>query len=656
MCLIPNANASAKKREAEVTKPTVPVVSKAILPTHSDKKRNKKYDLLYILAPALLCWATPVLPVYAIFIARVIATHALLTFHYLYVDKDNYYQKLPQKQLERERDHYLVSAVLHMWVQVVLQIIFPHMFFNDSSVIGSCAKATFWSHVFIVEPLYYFVHRWLHVPEVMKKMHAFHHLSINTLPTTSLVQNYDEHFVYIVTFGPAFFLPFLLLGCQHWLIIGAYLVLFDLVNAFGHTNIKLRHWAFTHPYSPLRYLFYTPEFHLGHHAYFNANYGLFMPIWDYALGTAREFKKKDLDLKPANQQDFVFVGHNAGLDHLMSCPEISVYNVYNTFRFRLPLAVEFFFMHIVGIFARLFMKNYRVSRYLVDNKFIGRVITIVRTPWDFASPKTYPKMNKEIVELIKDQYKACGTRYFGLGNLTKMKQLNDGGAVIAEMVKQDEFLKDKKIRIWTGDTLTAACVYNQIIAIPDLKEFFFIGANGKIGIAVCKLLLRERPDIKVKIFSRYHGMDFPNVSYTSDLSDILNYKVVVTGKILSSKQYEKAFAAAKVLEASDESAKTRFILDYTVPVIPIKIKSHPEIQHIQIGVLQATSKTFLQGPFDVCMSHDQGYIYPCHTGCILNMVDKRESDEIGEIDVDDMERMWSKALRHGFRNKFISYK
>merc|ERR1712174_42517 len=293
-------------------------------------------------------------------------------------------------------------------------------------------------------------------------------------------------------------------------------------------------------------------------------------------------------------------------------------------------------------------------------------ITIVRTQMDFLSPKMYPIMNQDIINLIKQEYIKCGTRYFGLGNLTKMKQLNDGGVVIAEMVKQDPFLKDKNIRIWTGDTMTAASVFNQIVDIPNLTEFFFIGANGKIGTAVCALLLKKRPDIKVRILSRYEGMNFPNVSYTSDMNEIVKYKVVVVGKMLSSHMYENAFRnfskAANVIDGCCSSKnksneiRTRYILDYTVPCIPIKFKTDVDIKHIPIGILQVTpSKKFLQGSFDVCMSHDQNHIYPCHTGCIINMYYERETNEVGDVDIDEMEKMWMKAASHGLRNRVISY-
>lgn len=629
--------------------------AKIVASTHSLHKRETKYDLLFFLLPAL-CWkVTPVLPTYIIAFARIISTHAILTLHYIFVDKDNYNNKLTQKQLAREKDDYLVGPVIHMYAQIALQIIFPSMFFSDLSLIKSCALNTFISHVLAVEPLYYFAHRWLHVPEHMKSMHGFHHLSINTLPSTSLVQNFQEHFVYIATFGPAFLLPFFIGGCQHWTVIGAYLVLFDIINAFGHMNLRLRHWVFTHPYSPIKYLFYTPEFHLGHHAYFRANYALFMPFWDFIMGTHRDYQKNDPELLPPKQQDFVFIGHNGGLGHLLTCPELSVYNVYDSYRRTfLPLQVEFILVHIICLICRIFIKCYSLSRYLINGSKIGRIICVLRTPIDYIYPSHYKGVNEDIVQLIKDQYVECGTRYFGLGNLNKMKQLNDGGRVIVDMINKDSYLKDKKIRIWTGDTMTAASVYNQIVEIPNIEDVFYIGANGKIGNAVCELITKRHPNIKIKVFSSYQGMDHPNISYTTDLTEMLNYRIVVTGKFLPSHKYAKAFSQAKKMNMVN---KTRFILDYTVPFIPIKTKTfgYTEIQHIPIGLLQVTSKAFLRGHFDICMSHDQNHIYPCHAGCIINASEGRETDETGDIDVLEMERMWTKALNYGFQNRIIDY-
>jgi hypothetical protein len=116
-----------------------------------------------------------------------------------------------------------------------------------------------------------------------------------------------------------------------------------------------------------------------------------------------------------------------------------------------------------------------------------------------------------------------------------MKQLNDGGALISSMVASDPFLKDKNVRIWTGDTMTAASVYNQIIAIPNLQKIFYIGANGKIGNAVCRLLVAK--DIHICIFSKYQGIMHPNITYTQDMKDMRAYKFTLIGMFSMIKPY-----------------------------------------------------------------------------------------------------------------------
>lgn len=624
--------------------------SSQVAPTHSAHKRNTDYDWLIFLGPALFCKVTNVWPIYAIACIRIFMSHVVLAAHWHFVDKDNYLNKLTQKQIEREGDDYLTAYYLHMWVQIGLQIVFPSMFFSPASGIMACAKEAALAHVFMVEPAYYAVHRWLHEPSNMKAMHGFHHLSINTLPTTSAVQNFQEHVVYICTFGPAFFLPYLIQGRQHWTVIGGYLIAFDIINAWGHTNVRVRNILFTSRYSPLYYLFYTPEFHLGHHAYFNANFALFMPIWDHVFGTAREYKKKDVPVLAKTQQDFCFIGHNGGLGHFLTIPELCFYNVYNDYiRTFLPIKLEFMLMHGICLLTRLFASFYYCSRFCIANEYVGRIICLLRTPWDYMNPKSYGAINKEIVECMRREHKKFGTRKFGLGNLNKMKQLNNGGIEIAEMVKQDAYLKDKKIRVWTGDTMTVASVLNQIADIPDLDKFYYIGAGGKVGTAVCEMLVQRKPNLKIRIFSRNQFLKHPNISYSDNLAEMVDYKVALVGKILSAEMYKKAFAGK-------DACKTRFVLDYTVPAFPILALTEKNVQHVRIGMLKTfPNNPFLKGHYDLCMSHAENHIVPCHFGCLLHTITGRETDEVGEIDQSNVEKLWQMAGARGFQNIHIDY-
>jgi len=646
---VPNDGRSSSSSKTKSSN-TGGILSRAAI-THSIE-RPAWADVLAFLIPVLFCRLTNVFPVYITGLCRLLSTRVFMSLHYIFVDKDNYMMKIPQRQIQREKGDYVVGTILHMWIQVVLQVIFPNMFFTSNDQIQSCAFNTFAAHVLLVEPLYYAVHVWLHNPKVMKYMHSFHHMSVKTGPSTSLVQDFKEHFIYVATFGPAFFAPFLITGHNHWVVICAYLVLFDIVNAFGHTNIPLSGWLFESKLSPLRYLFYTPEFHLGHHKYYKANYGLFMPIWDFVFNTYREYKipsPEKLGMLPQDKQDFVFIGHCGGFGHLLTCPEWSIYNVYDGYAQFLPFQLEFVLVDIAGLLCRLFMSTYRVSRYCVDRRFIGRIICVLRTPMDYMLPKRHAKVNKDIITLIEQEYKTYGTRRFGLGNMNKNKQLNDGGNEIVRLVRENQYLRDKKIRIWSGDTLTAASVYNQIIDIPNIKEIFYIGGNGKIGQAVVDLLAER--NIQVTIFSRYEAVSHPNVSYTSDLHDMGRFKHVVIGKLLHPKLYHDTM---RMIQKNQKEFATRFLLDYTVPFLPLNLGDN--VQHIQIAVLHVGSKPdssepVLQGHFDVCMGHNQNEIYPCHAGCILNMLEKRETDETGDIDTKEMLRLWKVATSMGLRNR-----
>ena len=94
-------------------------------------ERSVFVDILCFLAPALFHSFTDTLPIFITGILRIASTHIFLTTHYLFFDKDNYNMKLSARQLERERRDYLVGIILHMWVQVALQLLFPTMFFSE---------------------------------------------------------------------------------------------------------------------------------------------------------------------------------------------------------------------------------------------------------------------------------------------------------------------------------------------------------------------------------------------------------------------------------------------------------------------------------------------------------------------------------------------
>jgi hypothetical protein len=95
------------------------------------------------------------------------------------------------------------------------------------------------------------------------------------------------------------------------------------------------------------------------------------------------------------------------------------------------------------------------------------------------------------------------------------------------------------------------------------------------------------------------------------------------------------------------------MLDYTVPFMPLK--TGKGVHHLQIGVLKVTNDKFLKGYYETGFGIGQNHIYPCHAGCILNMVTKRETNETGEIKLEEVSPAWKVATSHGLANRAISF-
>jgi len=99
--------------------------------------------------PLLFSRVTNVMSIYLIGIVRLVFSWPFTSLHYIIVDKDKYMTKLRQRQLTRERMDYTVGAILHMNIKLLLQIIFPGVFFSPNDQIGIYGYNTFLAHVLI---------------------------------------------------------------------------------------------------------------------------------------------------------------------------------------------------------------------------------------------------------------------------------------------------------------------------------------------------------------------------------------------------------------------------------------------------------------------------------------------------------------------------
>jgi len=132
--------------------------------------------------------------------------------------------------------------------------------------------------LFLHETYYYWLHRWMHFPEIYKLVHKVHHDSITTSAWTSFSFHPIESALQAV-FIPAmaFLLPL------HAYAIGILLMVMTVTSAVNHLNTELyprdfhRHWFG-------RWLIGATH-HSLHHSQFRFNYGLYFTFWDKWMRT-----------------------------------------------------------------------------------------------------------------------------------------------------------------------------------------------------------------------------------------------------------------------------------------------------------------------------------------------------------------------------------
>jgi len=554
---------------------------------------------------------------------RILQNYCFNSFNYTNTNK--YLIPINQSHLIREKTYFYEAIQIYNNILIIVFFIFPKMLYNNNSVI-QCFLYTILSHIFISEPFYYFTHRILHTKTFYYNLHYFHHMSYNTIPSTGLVQHYIEHFMYVINFAPSVFIPYFIFNKQNWISICLYFLFHDFCNAIGHSNLSYYNFYYN---SFIKYLFYSPEFHQLHHNTFISNYSLFMPIWDYIFNTYKE----PILIKDTNVIDFVFIVHFCGISSIINSPQISIYNIYNKWSLFYNIYIDFLLASIVSKITGV-IKYWSMPTYKILKNYRGKIVSLNKTPTSYLLPENKNNINNDILSLIKEHK---DTSYFGLGNLNKNKSINNCGIDIVNS------LKDTNIKILTGDTMTTSTLFHSIISY-DVDNFFFIGGTGKIGKALTILLInRKRKKICLysKSIERFNEIKNEihidlqeNLTLTNNINDIINYSNIIIGK--------QIFEEINIIK----QIKTPInIYDYNVPFFNMNQKN---INHIQIGILENKNKDILDGYFDISYGLNQYQLYSCYAGCILGVIDKRKTNEVGEICLDEIDYYWELGKKYDF--------
>ncbi len=207
--------------------------------------------------------------------------------HSTYAERRCVYRiPIPAEQVEREKFWavpFFVDAagfaLLTYW-GVLLFVEWEGLPTLGQTVISFTALTL--THMFVTEPLYYGYHILLHRNPMLRKHHITHHKATVTRPPSGYTFTLFERLSYLVLFA----LTVLIVGWMgHLTPLGffVYFLVFDFLNSIGHCNVEF--FPKWYGRSPLKWLIYTPSFHSLHHSRWEANYSLFMPLYDWLFGT-----------------------------------------------------------------------------------------------------------------------------------------------------------------------------------------------------------------------------------------------------------------------------------------------------------------------------------------------------------------------------------
>ncbi len=135
--------------------------------------------------------------------------------------------------------------------------------------------------MFLIHDTYfYWMHRFMHLPYIFKRVHLVHHKSTNPTPWTS----YSFHFMESALEAAiipiiAFTLP------VHKSALILFLLLQFIYNVYGHLGFELYPKGFNKHF--IGRWINTSVAHNMHHKHFTGNYGLYFLFWDRLMGTLR---------------------------------------------------------------------------------------------------------------------------------------------------------------------------------------------------------------------------------------------------------------------------------------------------------------------------------------------------------------------------------
>ncbi|XXG64507.1 hypothetical protein AAC387_Pa05g2442 [Persea americana] len=488
-------------------------------------------------------------------------------------------------------------------------------------------------HIGVSEPLYYWIHRKLHVGHLFTNYHSLHHSAVVPQPFTAGNATPMEHLILSVIIGIPMVGPTLVGSASIGLIYG-YVLIFDFLRCMGHSNVEVIPHGLFELCPFLRLILYTPTYHSLHHTETGTNFCLFMPLFD-KLGHTLNDKSWDLHKKISSAQndqvpDFVFLAHVVDVISSLHVPFVLRSFTSLPFRPRLFLLLlwpgAFVFMLIMWASSKTFLVYFYTLRGRLHQTW-----TVPRYGFQYFLPFATDGINYQIEQAIL-RANRMGVKVISLAALNKNEALNGGGTLF---VKKHPNLK---VRVVHGNTLTAAVILNEIG--EDVKEVFLTGATSKLGRAIALYLCRKKIRVMMLTVSieRFQAIqrEAP-VEFQQYLVHVTKYqaagdcKTWIVGKWLS--PMEQRWAAPG----------THF-LQFVVPPI---FSFRRDCTYGKLAAMRLPDDVQGLGCCEYTM--DRGVVHACHAGGVVHFLEGWTHNEVGAIEVDRIDVVWKAALKHGLR-------
>ncbi|KAG9142481.1 hypothetical protein Leryth_026191 [Lithospermum erythrorhizon] len=488
-------------------------------------------------------------------------------------------------------------------------------------------------HMAVSEPLYYWLHRSLHSPNLFQQYHWLYHSSKVPHPFTAGHSTFLENLVLCVlvgipTLGTAF------IGYGSISMMFSYVLVFDFLRCMGDSNIEvIPHGLFqTIPF--LKYFIKTPTYQSLHHIDMSTNFCLFMPLLDVIGKTMNKLSwslHKEICSHPnVRVPEFVFLAHVVDVMAAMHSPF-----VFRSFSSK-PFSVRFFLfpLWIITFMVMIVMwvvsKSFLYSFYNLRGR-LHQTWAVPRFGFQYFLPFASEGINNLIEEAIL-RADRLGVKVISLAALNKNEALNGGGTLFTNKHP------DLKVRVVHGNTMTAGVILN---ALPrDVDEVFLTGATSKLGRAIALYLANRKIRVLMLTLSteRFHKIqkEAPPESQ--------NFLVQVT-KYQAAKNC-KTWIIGKWTTPREQSwapSGTHFHQFVVPPIIPFR----RDCTYGKLAAMRLPEDVEGLGSCEYTL--ERGIVHACHAGGVVHILEGWTHHEVGAINVDQIDVVWKAALKHGLK-------